>query len=133
MATETSSEVILYNSELCPFSQRVLLALNLKNISYKVEMINLKQKPEWFLKINPGGETPVLKHNEKYILESPSIIEYIDTTWNTEPLLYEDSAQTKEWVKIAEDEFRISFSKVLIASPPPMQKRIQTKVDCSHR
>lgn len=96
-------------------------------------MINLKQKPEWFLKINPGGETPVLKHNEKYILESPSIIEYIDTTWNTEPLLYEDSAQTKEWVKIAEDEFRISFSKVLIASPPPMQKRIQTKVDCSHR
>ena len=34
----------------CPFAQRTILVLLAKNIPFDVVNINLKKKPEWFLK-----------------------------------------------------------------------------------
>ncbi|EHA8591693.1 Glutathione S-transferase DHAR2 [Cocos nucifera] len=45
----------------CPFSQRVLLILEDKNIPYDMKLINLGDKPEWFLEISPEGRVPVIK------------------------------------------------------------------------
>ena len=32
----------------------------------------------WYMRINPKGQVPVLRHGEKYIIDSSVIIEYLD-------------------------------------------------------
>ncbi|PQM39821.1 dehydroascorbate reductase 1 [Prunus yedoensis var. nudiflora] len=44
----------------CPFCQRVLLTLEEKHLPYDLKLVDLGNKPEWFLKINPEGKVPVI-------------------------------------------------------------------------
>ncbi|XP_030480592.2 glutathione S-transferase DHAR2-like, partial [Cannabis sativa] len=57
----------------CPFSQRVLLTLEEKKIPYNRHLINLSDKPTWFLQVNPGGKVPVVKFDEKWVSDSDVI------------------------------------------------------------
>ena len=87
----------LYSMKLCPFAERTRLILahkkNSVNIlnyfifeyiyylltSYESININLKNPPEWFNKLYPAGEVPVLQHDDGRLLsESLIIIEYLD-------------------------------------------------------
>ena len=36
------------------------------------------QNEDWFLRMNPGGQVPVLKDGEKVITESENIVDYVD-------------------------------------------------------
>ncbi|KAI4351114.1 hypothetical protein L6164_005499 [Bauhinia variegata] len=58
----------------CPFSQRVLLTLEEKKLPYKTHLINLADKPKWFLDVNPEGKVPVLKHDDKWVTDSDVIV-----------------------------------------------------------
>nr|CAD1828744.1 unnamed protein product [Ananas comosus var. bracteatus] len=55
----------------CPFSQRVLLTLEEKKIPYELKLIDLDNKPEWFLKISPRGRF-LCSMAEKY--PEPSLV-----------------------------------------------------------
>ncbi|MEZ9186625.1 glutathione S-transferase N-terminal domain-containing protein [Vibrio splendidus] len=44
----------------CPFVQRVMGALVMKNVPFEIEYIELNNKPQWFLDISPNGQVPVL-------------------------------------------------------------------------
>ncbi|KAF4347758.1 hypothetical protein G4B88_002949 [Cannabis sativa] len=57
----------------CPFSQRVLLTLEEKKIPYNRHLINLSDKPAWFLQVNPGGKVPIVKFDEKWVPDSDVI------------------------------------------------------------
>lgn len=63
---------------ICPFVQRAIITMNFKQIPYEVEYIDLKFKPEWFLKISPFGKVPVLQDRDEIIFESAVINEYLD-------------------------------------------------------
>ncbi|KAJ0764303.1 putative glutathione dehydrogenase (ascorbate) [Helianthus annuus] len=58
----------------CPFSQRALLTLEEKKLSYKTNLINLSSKPDWFLALNPAGKVPLLKFDEKWVPDSDVIV-----------------------------------------------------------
>ncbi|KAL2230272.1 glutathione S-transferase DHAR2-like [Sesamum indicum] len=58
----------------CPFSQRVLLTLEEKKVPYKLHLINVDQKPQWFLEVNPEGKVPVIKFDDKWIADSDVIV-----------------------------------------------------------
>ncbi|CAN6896337.1 unnamed protein product [Brassica oleracea var. botrytis] len=62
----------------CPFSQRVLLTLEEKSLPYKMHLINLSDKPKWFLDINPGGKVPVLKIDGKWVPDSDVIVSLLE-------------------------------------------------------
>ncbi|KAK8955620.1 hypothetical protein KSP40_PGU013599 [Platanthera guangdongensis] len=63
----------------CPFCQRVLLTLEEKKIPYETKLVDLSNKPEWFLKINPEGKVPVLKIAEdEWISDSDVITQIIE-------------------------------------------------------
>ncbi|PKA51918.1 Glutathione S-transferase DHAR2 [Apostasia shenzhenica] len=65
-----------------PFCQRVLLTLEEKKIPYEVKLIDLSNKPEWFLKISPEGKVPVLKIDEdKRVSDSDVIAQIIEETY----------------------------------------------------
>ncbi len=82
----------LISFELCPFVQRSVITLKYKNVDFKLTNIDLKNKPEWFLKISPMGKVPVLKVNGTVLFESAIINEYIDETVG-EPLMPKDPLQ----------------------------------------
>lgn len=49
-----------------------------KDVEFDVTYINLRDKPDWFLKISPHGKVPVLLVNEQPLFESNAIAEFLD-------------------------------------------------------
>jgi len=75
----------------CPFSQRAFLALLHKVPRNQVQAtpIDLANKPEAFLKMNPKGSVPVLVDHEegdKMFPDSEDILKYLDSTFPENPL-----------------------------------------------
>lgn len=100
------SKLVLYSMRFCPFAHRVHLALNAKNIPYHTVYINLTEKPEWYLTLNPNGKVPalVLKNepHQPILVESMVVCEYLDEKYPelklypTDPL---HKAETKLWIQ----------------------------------
>ncbi|KAI8007134.1 Glutathione S-transferase DHAR2 [Camellia lanceoleosa] len=70
----------------CPFCQRVLLTLEEKKIPYKMHLINVDNKPKWFLEVNPEGKVPVIKFDDKWIADSDVVVGIIEEKYPNRPL-----------------------------------------------
>ncbi|MCK8044824.1 glutathione S-transferase family protein [Shewanella sp. 1CM18E] len=83
----------------CPFVQRVMGALIMKNIPFEIEYIELSNKPQWFLDIAPNGQVPVLVTEDKTVLfESDAIVEYLDDKYAPiEQVSAEQKALDRAW------------------------------------
>ncbi|KAL9230540.1 hypothetical protein vseg_005878 [Gypsophila vaccaria] len=62
----------------CPFTQRVLLTLEEKKVPYQIHLIDVNNKPQWFLDVNPEGKVPVIKFDDKWIADSDVIVGLIE-------------------------------------------------------
>ncbi|CAI9110317.1 OLC1v1010319C1 [Oldenlandia corymbosa var. corymbosa] len=82
-------DLLLLDFPLSPFCQRVKIALEEKGIAYKHQEENLfGGKSELLLKSNPiHQKVPVLLHDGKPICESTIIVQFIDETFPSPPLL----------------------------------------------
>jgi glutathione S-transferase len=58
----------LISLKLCPYVQRAVIALNEKQLDFKITDVDLKNKPDWFLKLSPLGRMPVLKVDDTVLL-----------------------------------------------------------------
>lgn len=80
--------------KICPFVQRVTAMLEAKNTPYEIDYISLSDKPDWFLKLSPTGQVPLLvTEGGVALFESDAIVEYIDEV--TEPLIRDQSAEDR--------------------------------------
>jgi glutathione S-transferase len=64
-----------------PYAWRVLLALEIKAMQYTSQLIEFSrkdQKSPAFLRMNPRGKVPVLKHDEFIVYESLAIMRYLE-------------------------------------------------------
>lgn len=72
----------------CPFSQRVLLTLEEKKVTYEMKLIDLSNKPDWFLKISPEGKVPVFNSGDgQWIADSDVITQVIEKKFPTPSLV----------------------------------------------
>lgn len=55
-----------------------MILLRAKAVEFDVTYINLREKPDWFLKISPHGKVPVLLVDDQPLFESNAIAEYLD-------------------------------------------------------
>eukprot|EP00252_Welwitschia_mirabilis_P003873 TRINITY_DN1394_c0_g1_i1.p1 TRINITY_DN1394_c0_g1~~TRINITY_DN1394_c0_g1_i1.p1 ORF type:complete len:285 (+),score=26.60 TRINITY_DN1394_c0_g1_i1:38-892(+) len=62
----------------CPFSQRVLLTLEEKHVPYSTKLIDVSDKPDWFLQISPEGKVPVIKLDDKWVPDSDFIAQLLE-------------------------------------------------------
>ncbi|MQM17334.1 hypothetical protein Taro_050303 [Colocasia esculenta] len=62
----------------CPFTQRILLTLEEKQLPYDMKLVDLANKPEWFLKLYPEGKVPVIKIEDKWIADSDVIAQSLE-------------------------------------------------------
>lgn len=70
----------LVSHSLCPYVQRIAIALAEKQVVHCRRTVDLSNKPDWFLAISPLGRTPVLKVGEESLFESAAILEYLEDT-----------------------------------------------------
>ncbi|CAF1000100.1 unnamed protein product [Rotaria sordida] len=96
---------ILYSYYRRSCSHRVRIALNLKNIIYQIQPIDLlkgEASTDKYKKINPKGEIPVLLIDGKKLTQSLPIIEYLDETHKTPRLLPDNPYQRYQARMISE-------------------------------
>jgi len=75
-----SEPITLVSHALCPYVQRIAIALAEKGVAHDRVTIDLANKPDWFLAISPLGRTPVLKVGDAALFESAAILEYLEET-----------------------------------------------------
>jgi glutathione S-transferase len=80
----------LYHYPLSPFCRKVRLTLAEKRIEVElVEERYWEQEPD-FLRRNPAGKVPVLKHGQPADVEIQAICEFLEETVPTPPLMPRD-------------------------------------------
>ena len=75
------ASLTLVSHALCPYVQRIAIALAEKDVPHDRITVDLSNKPDWFLTISPLGRTPVLKVGEAALFESTAILEYLEDTF----------------------------------------------------
>ncbi len=68
----------LVSHPLCPYVQRVAIALVEKGAAFDRVHIDLAAKPAWFLAQSPLGKTPLLNVDGNVLFESAAICEYLE-------------------------------------------------------
>ena len=90
-----------------------MIVLSTKKVDFEVTYINLREKPDWFLKISPHGKVPVLNVGDDVLFESNAIAEFLDET--VSPQLHPTDAikraRNRAWTDFVPD-----FSKGLSAA-----------------
>lgn len=121
------ADVRLYSAQVCPFCQRTHLVLLEKGIEYEVSEIDLKNIPDWFLRLSPYGKVPLLEKGEERIWESSVINEYLDEIEPNPPLMPSapgQRARVRIWVNYANDRFLPLFYKLLLEQEPQWQNKL---------
>jgi len=75
----------LVSHHLCPYVQRAAIALAEKGMPFEKVLIDLDDKPAWFLSLSPLGKVPLLivrqpDRPQAVLFESSVICEYIEET-----------------------------------------------------
>jgi len=96
-ATQGSLELV--TNTMCPFAQKAWVALEESGLSYDTREISLYGaggKPDWFLRLNPKGEIPVLvTENGVPIVDSENILSWVES--KTHAMKPQDEALGGQW------------------------------------
>lgn len=81
----------LYHFPLCPFSRQVRVLLKEKNLNFSLSREDFWLRNADFIKMNPAGETPVLRETTgATIVDIYAILEYINEYYGTDPFMPEE-------------------------------------------
>ena len=118
-----------------------MIVLRAKDVEFEVTYINLREKPDWFLKISPHGKVPVLSVDEQPLFESNAIAEFLDET--TEPHLHPSDAikraRNRAWTDFVPDFSRqlgtVTYAKsredldAVLSDPPKALQRLEDAIE----
>lgn len=95
-----NQELVLLTNWSCPYSQRVTIALNEKEVPHRVVEIDLDNKPEWFFKYSTYGFTPAFMvpdgNSARGVFHNLFCNEYLEDAYPQNPLLPEDLIKRSE-------------------------------------
>ncbi|MET0339999.1 MAG: glutathione S-transferase family protein [Polyangiales bacterium] len=111
------SKLVLYSARACPYAHRTRLVLSEKKLPFKLEEIDLQNKPAWFdAKVSAYGKVPALDHDGVRLWESAIVNEYLDEVFPEPALLPKDPAQrahARIWIDYANTRFTSAFGGLL--------------------
>ena len=87
-----AEQLTLYSYWRSSAAYRVRIGLNLKGLPYHTIPVHLvrhggEQHADAYRQLNPQQLVPVLKHGDRVLRQSVAILEYLDETWPSPPLL----------------------------------------------
>jgi len=97
--------ITLVSHALCPYVQRIAIALAEKGVAHDRVTVDLADKPAWFRALSPLGRTPVLKVGGAALFESAAILEFLEET-QPNPLHPADPmerARHRAWIGVASE------------------------------
>lgn len=83
--------VELFTHSLCPYAQRVEMALAEKQVQHEVVPIDLNRKPSWYRSVNPRMLVPALRWNGNVVVESLAICRFVDESFEGPPLMPDEA------------------------------------------
>ena len=110
------NDIELFSARVCPFAHRSRLALMEKNLPFTLIDIDLRNKPDWFRKVNPAGSVPALRQGDFLLNESLVINEYVNECGAEPPLLPATAqlrGEAREWISYADSSFVPAFYRLL--------------------
>lgn len=117
----------LFSARVCPFAQRSRLALMEKNLPFTLIDIDLRNKPDWYSKVNPIGAVPALRQGDFLLRESLIINEYVNECSAEPPLLpatVQQRAEARLWISYADSSFTPLFYRLLKAQNKDDRSRL---------
>ena len=123
------------NSVCC---QKVRITLREKGLEWtpvRVDLFRSEQYDPKYLKLNPKGVVPTLVHDDKPVIESTLICEYLDETFPDPPLIPADPwlrSRMRIWSKIVDEGLfegitEISFSAMFRERMRNMSEQLRQK------
>jgi glutathione S-transferase len=118
----------IYNMRFCPYAQRSLLVGTAKNVKYvcitlilfanhrqkccysrfEIVNVNLTEKPDWFLALNPRGQVPTLELDDGRILaESLIVADYLDEVGDKSKMLHPKDSFQKAKDRLLVERFNL--------------------------
>jgi glutathione S-transferase len=125
------------------FKVRVVLAeKGLQWTGHRVELLMFELLRPEYLRLNPNGVVPTLRHDGRVVLESSVICQYLDDTFLQPPLLPPEPygrARARAWLKYFDDvlhpalraaSFELLYRPLLAALPrAELERRAATHPD----
>lgn len=112
----------LYHGTTSVCSIKVRLALAEKGLEWTGEELNLQRgdqhRPE-YAKLNPNEVVPTLAHDDRIVIESTLIVEYVDESFPEPPLMPAEPyarAIARLWMKKIDDYLHPSTSAITFAT-----------------
>lgn len=81
------SAMTLFSGDTCIYSHRTRIVLAEKGINYDVQVVDLDNKPEDLIDLNPYGTVPTLVDRDLSLFNSRIIMEYLDERFPHPPLM----------------------------------------------
>ena len=99
----------LYHANHSTCSQKVRLCMAEKGLDFKGHLLDLGAKEQLdpgYMKINPNGVVPSLVHNDRVVIDSSVICEYLDEVFPESSLTPDnvyDRARMRKWMRYIEE------------------------------
>lgn len=139
----------LYHGTTSVCAIKVRLTLAEKNLPWEGVLLDLRRGDQYapeYRKLNPNAVVPTLVHDDKVIIESTLIIEYLDEAFPAPPLMPRDPyrrAQARLWMKKIDDTlhaacstitFAIAFRHVMLKlTPDQLAARLRSIPNAAYR
>lgn len=108
----------LVSFKLCPFVQRAIIVLKKQQIDYQLTYINLLNPPDWFKKISPTGQVPLLIVDKRVIFECNAISELVNDVglidMHPHPAL--KKAENRSWIEFSSTLLMDLFNLVIASN-----------------
>ena len=85
--TNKRSVMTLFTNQDCPYCHRVRMALAEKGVVAELVEVDLNDKPEELLELNPYGTVPALVDRDLILYDSRIILEYLEERFPHPPLM----------------------------------------------
>lgn len=102
MSEQPNLELISF--KICPFVQRAAIALNEKEVAYRLTHLEAgDDQPDWFQQISPMGKVPVLMVKGTPVFESAVILEYLEEVYkpSLHPADALEKARQRAWMEFS--------------------------------
>lgn len=119
----------LISFALCPYVHRSAMLMKEKRVEYELKLVDLADKPNWFLELSPRGKVPLLVADGLVLFESAAINEFIDET-HAPRLMPQDPferAQHRAWIEVASDLFMQQYRMLSSATE---EEYVDAKTKC---
>lgn len=91
----------LHHHVICPFSRFIRLICYEKKLDLQLISENYWQRTNEQLAINPAGELPFLKIDDKFIVDKTAVSEFLEDEFSAIPLIFGDFSQQAKIRQIA--------------------------------